>query len=315
MRSRRGFLLGDARIAAFWCRGAMPTLAWACLLASMIVYPATLHAEQAVGEAAAASHVDRKEPLPKELLDVGIVEHRDAQVPLDLKFTAADGRTIALADVFDGTRPVILTMNYSNCPMLCSLQLNGLVDAIRKMPWQLGDQYRILTVSIDPAETSQRAKLTEQKYLKAYGRPMQPEGWTFVVNRDESKIKQVADTVGFGYTFLPETKEYAHTAALMICTPDGRVSKYLYGVDYDPQTLRFSLLEAAEGKVGTPTEQFFLYCFHYDPEKGRYGPAAFRIMQVGGVLMLVVLGGVLSVFWMRERRKGRGREEGLEARG
>ena len=300
--------------------GAMPTLAWACfasacLLASLLVAPDAAYAQQASPEVPAevSNEVDRKEPLPEELLDVGIIEHRNAQLPLDLKFTAAGGKPITLAEVFDGTRPVILTMNYSDCPMLCSLQLNGLVDAIRKMPWQLGEEYRILTVSIDPAETPQRAKLTQQKYLRDYGRPSQPGGWSFVVSRDESKIKQVADTVGFGYTFLPDTKEYAHTAALMICTPDGRVSKYLYGVDYDPQTLRFSLLEAAEGKVGTPTEQFLLYCFHYDPEKGRYGPAAFRIMQVGGVFTLVVLGAGLSVFWFRERR--RGKSKGLEARG
>jgi len=247
----------------------------------------------------------RKEPTPQILEGVGITEHLDAQVPLDLEFVDCDGKKVTLAEVFNGRRPVILTLNYSDCPMLCIVQLNGLVDAIGKMDWTLGDQYEILTVSIDPLETSERARLTKQKYLKIYSRPGGAAGWHFFTSHDEANIKKVAETVGFGYRFDPVTKQYAHAAALMICTPDGRISRYLYGVQYDPQTLKFSLLEAGEGKIGTTVDRVIMYCFHYDAARGRYGPHAFRIMQLGGALTVVILAGMLSVYWLRERRGGR----------
>ena len=242
----------------------------------------------------------RKEPRPKVLEGVGVTEHPNVQIPLDLEFVDTGGKTVTLAKYFDGKRPVILTMNYSDCPKLCSVQLNGLVAAMKKMPWDLGDQYQVVTVGIDPLETSDRARLTRRKYLQAYGRPGGGQGWHFPVGRQEN-IKQVADTVGFGYRWVDG--QYVHAAVLMICTPDGRVSRYLYKVEYDPQTLRLSLAEAAEGKVGSPMDQVLLYCFHYDPSTGRYGPAAFNLMRVGGILTVMVFGGVLSVYWLRERRK------------
>lgn len=248
-------------------------------------------------------------PKLTELDEVGLTEHLDAELPLDLEFReydgSAEGRKVALREFFDGTRPVILTMNYSNCPKLCSVQLNALVDAMKKMDWNLGEEYQVLTVGIDPLETPERAQLTKQKYLKNYGRPGTAEGWHFVTSRDESKIKQVADTVGFGYSFNPDRNEYNHVAVLMLCTPEGRVSRYLGGVRYDPQTLRLSLAEAADGKVGSAMDQVLLYCFHYDAAKGRYAPAAFRFMQLGALLTLIVLGGVLLKFWRKERGKAK----------
>jgi len=249
----------------------------------------------------------RIEPAPKELQQVGVVEQLDAQIPLDTPFVDSSGRRVTLKDFFDGTLPVILTLNYSNCPMLCSLQLNGLLDGIQKMPWDLGNQYRIITVSIDPLETPERAALTKQKYMKLYARPGAEAGWHFLTSRSEADIKKVADTVGFHYTFDPTTRQYAHAAVIMICTPDGRVSRYLGGIEYHPQTLRLALSEASEGKVGSVFDQILLYCFHYDAEAGRYGPAAVKLMRVGGVLTLVVLGGMLVVLWRRDRR-GSGRD-------
>lgn len=237
---------------------------------------------------------------PKELDGVGVTEHLDAQVPLDLEFADADGRPTTLGDLFDEGRPVILTLNYSDCPRLCSVQLNALVDAIRKMDWNLGDQYQIVTVSIDPTELPERAKLTKQKYLRAYGRPGAAGGWRFLVG-SETNIKKLTDMVGFDYAF--DGKEYLHVAVLFVCTPEGRVSRYLYGVDYDPQTLRLSMVEAGEGKIGSSMDQILLYCFHYDSASGRYGPAAFRLMRIGGLLTVVVLGTMLSVYWLREKRK------------
>jgi len=250
-------------------------------------------------------YAQRKESPPKELEGVGLTEDYDAQVPLDLPFVDSQQGKLTLGELFDGSRPVILTMNYSNCPKLCSLQLNALVDTIKAMDWNLGQEYRVVTIGLDPLETSQRAQLTRQSYLKAYGRPGSADGWRFLTSRNEKDIKQVAETVGFHYRKIPGTNDYAHVAALMICTPDGRVSQYLTGIEYDPQTLRLSMVEASEGRVGSAMDQILLYCFHYDAQKGRYGPAAYKLMRIGGVLTVMIFGAVLSVYWIRERRRVR----------
>jgi protein SCO1/2 len=240
----------------------------------------------------------RLEPAPKELEEVGVVEHLGVQAPLDLPFVESDGSDVTFGDFFDGTRPVILTLNYSNCPMLCSLQLTGLFQGLEGMEWDLGESFQMVTVSIDPKESPERAQLTKQKYLKMYGRPGVAAGWHCLVG-EEKNIRQLANTVGFGYTYVEDTGEYAHAAVTMILTPDGRLSRYLYGVEYDPQTIRLSLVEAAEGKIGSAMDQILLFCFHYDETKGRYGPAAAAVMRIGGTLTLLGLGVVVLVFWRR----------------
>jgi len=245
---------------------------------------------------------------PKGLEDVGVEEHLDTQIPLDTPFVDSGGNKVTIGQLFDGTRPVVLTLNYSDCPMLCILQLNGLADGMKRAPLELGAEYQVITISIDPLETPERAQLTKQKYLKMYGRPGGSNGWHFLTGR-QSDIQRVAQAAGFNYKYVPETKQFAHAAVAMVCTPKGRVSKYLYGIEYDPQTLRFSLLEAAQGKIGSTVDRFLLYCFHYDETSGRYGPAAYRIMQLGGVLTLLVLGSVLSFFWLRESHKKKVRPE------
>jgi len=253
---------------------------------------------------AAPALADRKEPLPPELADVGITELPGARLPLELPFVDSDGRKTALGQFFDGVHPLILTMNYSDCPMLCSVQLNGLLDALKAMPWNLGEQFQVVTVSIDPLETPMRAGLTKQKYLKIYNRPGSAAGWHFLTGREEN-IKKLAATVGFHYKYLPQSRQFAHAAALILCTPDGRVARYLGGVLYNPQTLRLSLVEASEGNVGSVIDQFFLSCFHYDAGAGSYGPFALGMMRMGGAMTLLVLGGVLGFFWIREGRKAR----------
>jgi protein SCO1 len=241
----------------------------------------------------------RTEPLPKELEGVGVTEHPGGQIPLELEFKDSFGKPVTLEQYFDGKRPVMLTMNYSNCPMLCSLQLDGLFDAMKRMPWNLGEQFEMITVSFDPLETPERAGMTKQKYLEVYRRSGAAEGWHFLTGR-ETEIKKLADAVGFRYRYSPEQRQYFHVAVTFILTPNGRVSRYLYGVEYDPQTLRLSLLEAADGKIGSTADQILLFCFHYDAEKGRYAPAAFRLMRVGGGLTVLVVGGVI---WMLRRRE------------
>jgi protein SCO1/2 len=247
---------------------------------------------------------DRKEPPPKELLDVGITELPGARLPVELPFVDSDGRETTLGRFFDGTHPVILTMNYSDCPMLCSIQLNGLIDAMKAMPWNLGEQFSVITVSIDPLETPMRAGLTKEKYLKLYNRPGSAAGWHFLTGREEN-IKQLAATVGFRYKYIAASKQFAHAAALILCTPDGRVSRYLGGVLYNPQTLRLSLVEASEGKVGSALDQFFLSCFHYDERAGGYGPFAVGMVRIGGGLTVLLVGGMIGFFWIRERRRSR----------
>ncbi len=250
----------------------------------------------------AAQAIDRIEPPPKELENVGVAEHLDAQVPLELPFVDSDGTPVTLAKFFDGTRPVILTMNYSNCPRLCSLQLSGVFSALQRMEWNLGQKFQMITVSIDPQESPARAQATKDKYLAVYNRPNVEDGLHFLVGKEED-IKKLAAAVGFAYVYVAETKQFAHTAVTMILTPGGRVSRYLYGIEYDPQTVRFSLLEAAEGKIGSTVDRVLLNCFYYDAEAGRYGPAAVKIMRLGGIVTLVILGSVLLVFWGRELRK------------
>ena len=240
----------------------------------------------------------RMEPAPKEVEDVGVEARLGAQVPLELPFVDSDRTPVTLGKFFDGRRPVVLTLNYSNCPMLCSLQLTGLFDALGRMAWNLGENFQMVTVSIDPKELPERAQSTKQKYLKMYARPGVAGGW-HVLTGEEQAIRRLADTVGFRYRYVPATGEYAHAAVTMILTPDGRVSRYLYGIEYDPQTIKLSLVEAGEGKIGSAVDQLLLLCFHYDESKGRYGPAAVTVMRVGAVMTLVCLAGMVYAFWRR----------------
>jgi protein SCO1/2 len=243
-------------------------------------------------------------PLPKELEGVGITEHPNAQIPLQLEFKDDDGKTVKLGEYFKGERPVLLTLNYFRCPMLCTLQINGLVEALKNMPWTAGEQFEIVTVSFNPLETPPLARLKKQNYLKDYGRPAAAGGWHFLTGR-EQEIRKLTDTVGFRYRYDRNTDQYYHAACAFVCTPDGRVSRYLYGVMFNPQTLRLSLVEASAGKVGSTIDRVLLFCCQYDPGKGQYTWAAVNIMRAGGTATLLILGGVLLRFWRRELRRRR----------
>lgn len=270
------------------------------------------------GRAVEPAAGQRMEPAPEEIEDMGVDEHLGQQVPLDVPFVDSDRSEVVLGDFFDGTRPVILTLNYSDCPMLCSLQLNGLFRGLDGMKWDLGENFQMVTVSIDPKELPERAQLTKQKYMKAYARPGTGDGWRCLTGKEED-IRKVADAVGFKYFYSEDTGEYIHTAVTMILTPDGRVSRYLYGVEYDPQTIRLSLVEAAEGKIGSTIDRVLLFCFHYDETKGRYGPHAVVVMRVGGVLTVLTLVGLVLVFRRRgaaaaAREQGRGEDNEAETK-
>jgi protein SCO1/2 len=254
----------------------------------------------------------RAEALPDDLEGVGIEEHLDAALPLDTVFTDELGREVTLRQYFDGERPVILNLGYYSCPMLCGLVLNGLVDAMQKLSWTCGEDYRVVTLSIDPTETHTLASLKKANAVRELGRPEAAAGWCFLTGREEP-IHAVSDTAGFMFRWNEKRQQYAHAAALIVCTPDGRVSRYLYGIQFDPQTLRLSLVEAADGKAGSSFDRLLLYCFHYDAEEGRYGPEARNLMKAGGLVTVLLLGGILTGFWRRERRRsaraGRGTKD------
>lgn len=253
----------------------------------------------------------RAEPLPQQLEGVGIEERLGAQVPLELTFTADDGRRLRLGDLIRGERPVLLTLVYYRCPMLCGLVLNGVVDALKEIKLLPGKDFEIVTASIDPLETATLARLKKQAMLREYGRPEGAAGWHFLTG-DENSIKALADAVGFGFRWVEDRKEYAHAAAVMVLTPEGQVSRYLYGVLYEPRTVRLALAEAGVGTVSSLTERFLLYCFHYDANAGRFVVAARNIMKLGGLATLVVVGVWLGRVWLVRggRRAAAGAEGG-----
>ena len=255
-----------------------------------------------LASAAASVHAQLADQVPEALEEVGITEHLDAKLPLDLEFRDEDGDWVKLGSFFDGERPVILTLNYYKCPMLCGLMLNGVVDGLEAMDWTPGEEFQMVTISINPLETPELARAKKQNYLKRLDRPSAASGWHFLTGR-ELEIGRLAETVGFGFTYDPDSQEYAHAAAIFVCTPDGRVARYLYGIEYPPQRLKFALLEAATGTIGSPLDQLILYCYHYDPTNRRYTPVAMNIMRLGGSATALILGISLGGFWLRERRR------------
>lgn len=241
---------------------------------------------------------------PAELQQVGVVEHLETEIPLELDFVDSSGREVRLGDYVDGQRPVLLTLNYYKCPMLCTLQLNGLVEGLKELDWTPGQEFELVTVSINPLETPSLARLKKQSYIKEYGRPSAAAGWHFLTGVEDN-IRRLADTLGFGYRYDEEQDQYAHAAVLFLITPDGKVARYLYGIEYPARELRLALLEAADGAIGSAIDQLILYCFHYDPSTRRYAPVAMNIMRVGGGLTAVLLGTTLGLFWVRDARRRR----------
>lgn len=240
--------------------------------------------------------------VPKEADEADIVEHLEAQLPLDLTFVDERTNTVRLGDYFGRGKPVLLTLNYYSCPMLCTLQLNGLVEGLRGLEWTAGDEFEIVTVSINHRESPALAFEKKKTYVTEYGREAAGEGWHFLVGQNDA-IVELAETVGFHYEYDAQTGQYAHPAVAWIITPEGRVSRYLYGVQFDPQTLRYSMVEASQGRVGSAMDRLLLLCFHYDETRGRYAPAAMNIMRMGGALTAVVLGGWLFTNWLRGGRR------------
>lgn len=246
----------------------------------------------------------RSEALPKQLNGVGVEEKLESRVPLELEFIDSEGKKTTLGEVLTGDKPVLLTLNYSDCPMLCSVMLNGLVEGLEGMRWTVGTEFDLVTVSLDPNESPERAHSTKERFLTDYGRdePSIEDGWTFLVG-SENNIRALADSVGFGYRYSESRKEYLHAAALMVLNPSGQVSRYLYGITYSPKTIRLSLAEASDGKFASTLDQLILFCFHYDETEGRYAPVARNIMMLGGAATVILLALFLGGFWLRDARR------------
>lgn len=245
---------------------------------------------------------DRIDALPERLEGVHVKEQLGATLPFDARFRNSAGESVRFGDYFDGTRPVVLTFNYSNCPMLCSLQLSRFVQSLTQLERTAGADFQIVTISIDPEETPQSAAETKARYMRDYARPEGAAGWHFLLGSNES-TRAVADAAGFGYTYNEARQEWLHAAAIILLTPEGQIARYIYGVDYHPETLNLSIVESSQGKIGSTIDRLILYCFHYDESEGRYAPVAMNIMRVGAGLVAVLLGVFLSMFWWADSRK------------
>ena len=246
-----------------------------------------------------------EEARPAALSNAGIEQKLDAQVPLDLEFRDESGATVKLANYF-GKRPVILALVYYECPMLCTLTLNGLVAAMKALPFTVGDQYDVVTVSFNPAETPSLAASKKKSYVEEYARQPVQGSWHFLTGQEPS-IKRLADSVGFHYRWDPDSKQYAHATGLMILTPQGRIARYFYGVEYPSRDLRLALVEASSGKIGTPVDRVLLFCFHYNPSTGKYTLLVNRLVQAMGVATVLFLSTMIFVLLRMEKmRKGRG---------
>lgn len=235
--------------------------------------------------------------LPPQLGYVAIEQRLGQQAPLQLPFRDETGKTVLLANYFQVGRPVLLSLVYFNCNMLCSQVLAEIAHSLSLLKFDAGKQFEVVTVSFDPRETAQMASEAKSKYLAVYGRSGAENGWHFLTG-DSSSIGALTDAVGFHYRWDAQTKQFAHATGIMLLTPEGRVAQYYYGARYFPSDLRLGLIQSSHNRIGTLADQIVLYCYHYDPRTGRYGAIVFRVIQVSGGFTLLIFGSLLAfLFW------------------
>jgi protein SCO1/2 len=235
---------------------------------------------------------------PALLRDVGLDQKRGSAIPLDLTFRDEHGHAVALREFF-GQTPVVLTLVYYQCPMLCTEVLNGLLRSAKELPLEIGKDFTIVTLSIDPTERPVLANVKHELYAGLYGRPGGPQGWHFLTG-DEAQIKSLAQAVGFRYAYDSASGQFAHPSGIMLFTPAGKLARYFYGISYPSRDLRLGLVEASQGTIGSPIDQILLYCYHYDPTTGTYGLLIARVIQAAGVLTVLSLGLVIVILFRRE---------------
>lgn len=242
--------------------------------------------------------IDRPAPLK----DVGIDQKLDSKLPLDAHFRDEAGRDVRLGDYF-GKRPVVMALAYYDCPMLCTQILNGMVRSLKTLTFEPGQEYDVLVVSFDPRERPPLAAEKKASYLREFGRPETSSSWHFLTG-DIKPIKDLTSAVGFRYVYDVHTSQYAHASAIYVVTPDGRMSRYFYGIEFSPKDIRLGLIEAAQNHIGSPVDQLVLYCYHYDPSTGKYTPLVTNILRVAGAATVFAMGGFITLMLIRDRKNG-----------
>jgi len=240
---------------------------------------------------------DASRPIP--LRDVEFDQKLNSQIPLDLSFTDERGVPVQLRQYFGG-KPIILNFVYYKCRDLCPLLLDGMVRTLRGVSFDIGTEFDVLTVSIDPHDNAALAAAQKRNFLARYGRPGSERGWHFLTG-EEAAIGKLAEAVGFHYSFDATTGEFAHATGIVLLTPTGKTSRYFYGIEFSPRDVRLGLVEAGEGKIGTPIDQLLLFCYHYDPVTGKYGPFVTNLVRLGGLITAVGLAGF--ILWMLRRER------------
>ena len=239
--------------------------------------------------------------VPGALQGVGIDQKLDQQIPLNLTFRDEYGKTVPLSTYFHD-KPVIIAPVYYRCPMLCTQILNGLESSLKVVTFNAGQDFEVIALSFDPKDTPEIAAAKKAGYLRRYNRPGSANGWHFLTG-DEANIKALTDAIGFHYKYDPKTDQFAHASGVMIATPDGRLSRYFYGVEYSPRDMRLGLVEASQRKIGTPVDAVLLFCFHYDPATGKYGAVAMNMVRFAGAAFVLFGGTFLFVVFRRDFRK------------
>ncbi|MGA7613620.1 MAG: SCO family protein [Thermoanaerobaculia bacterium] len=239
-------------------------------------------------------------PITSVRRQVGIDQKLNNQVPLDLPFVDDQGHAVKLGDYF-GKRPVLLVPVYYKCPMLCNMVLQGVVDSVRDLRFNAGDEYEVVVFSFDPSDTTKDAAEKKRTYVQRYGRAGTEHGWHFLTGSQDS-ITRLTDAIGFRYYYDAKRKQFAHGAAIMLLTAKGKLSRYYYGIQYNPRDLRLGMVETANDKIGSPVDQLLLLCYCYDPATGKYSSVAVNTIRAGGVATLVLLGGTIFFFLRRDKK-------------
>jgi len=280
-------------------------------MAAVLLMAALLAPVPARGQADPLPVMQNPTGSPDVMKKIGIDQKLDAQVPLDLSFRNEQGKFVPLRQFF-GKRPVVLTLVYYQCPMLCTFVLNGVLNSAKNMSLEIGKDFDVVTVSIDPTETAALAEAKHTMYAGLYERKGAIAGWHFLTGEDAT-IRQLANSVGFRYVYDKASSQYAHASGIMVLTPGGRVSRYFYGITYMPRDVRLALVEASDGKIGTPVDQILLTCFRYDPTTGKYGLIISRVVRAAGIVTVLAIGGLVLVLRRREHYELPEEERGRKA--
>lgn len=289
---------------------ASPRLTAVCVL-SLLLFCASYGAAQVSSYGDKAAGENTSNELPRVLQAVAVAQHLNAQLPLSAAFTDDTGAPVTLGKYFDGRHPALLSLVYYNCPMLCSEELDGLTSALQMVRLVPGKDFEIVVMSIDPVETPALAAQKKAFYVKRYGHPETAAGWHFLVG-PKSSIDAVTSAVGFGYVRVPgpdgTLSQFAHASSLQVVTPTGRVAQYYLGVEYSPKDVLLGLIEASGNKIGSPVANILTYCYHYDPQINKHSLIVARVVQVGGMLTVALLGGFLFIMFRRDLKLGRGHD-------